>query len=68
MEGFVATIVNARLAEFLEENPAEANQVIRKAVQAAQARGRRPQGARPHAAQERARRTRACRASSPTAR
>jgi DNA gyrase subunit B len=38
MEGFVATIVNARLAEFLEENPAEANQVIRKAVQASQAR------------------------------
>ena len=38
MEGFVATIVNARLAEFLEENPAEANQVLRKAVQAAQAR------------------------------
>jgi DNA gyrase subunit B len=38
MEGFVATIVNARLGEFLEENPTEANQVIRKAVQAAQAR------------------------------
>jgi DNA gyrase subunit B len=38
MEGFVATIVNARLAEFLEENPTEANQVLRKAVQAAQAR------------------------------
>jgi DNA gyrase subunit B len=38
MEGFVATIVNSRLAEFLEENPTEANQVIRKAVQAAQAR------------------------------
>src|SRR5512133_931888 len=38
MEGFVATIVNARLAEFLEENPPEANQVLRKAVQAAQAR------------------------------
>jgi DNA gyrase subunit B len=38
MEGFVATIVNGRLAEFLEENPAEANQVIRKAVQASQAR------------------------------
>ncbi|HMI72815.1 MAG TPA: ATP-binding protein, partial [Solirubrobacteraceae bacterium] len=37
MEGFVATIVNARLAEFLEENPTEANQVLRKAVQAAQA-------------------------------
>ncbi len=38
MEGFVASIVNARLAEFLEENPSEAGQVIRKAVQAAQAR------------------------------
>jgi len=38
MEGFVASIVNARLAEFLEENPTEANQVIRKAVQASQAR------------------------------
>jgi DNA gyrase subunit B len=38
MEGFVATIVNARLAEFLEENPTEANQVLRKAVQASQAR------------------------------
>src|SRR5512133_2463929 len=38
MEGFVRSIVNARLAEFLEENPAEANQVLRKAVQAAQAR------------------------------
>jgi DNA gyrase subunit B len=38
MEGFVASIVNARLAEFLEENPSEANQVIRKAVQASQAR------------------------------
>jgi DNA gyrase subunit B len=38
MEGFVRSIVNARLAEFLEENPAEANQVRRKAVQAAQAR------------------------------
>jgi DNA gyrase subunit B len=38
MEGFVASVVNARLAEFLEENPAEARQVIRKAVQAAQAR------------------------------
>jgi DNA gyrase subunit B len=38
MEGFVASIVNSRLAEFLEENPSEANQVIRKAVQASQAR------------------------------
>ena len=38
MEGFVANIVNTKLAEFLEENPQEANQVLRKAVQAAQAR------------------------------
>jgi DNA gyrase subunit B len=38
MEGFVATVVNAKLAEFLEENPAEAAAVVRKAVSAAQAR------------------------------
>ncbi|HEY8638371.1 MAG TPA: DNA topoisomerase (ATP-hydrolyzing) subunit B [Solirubrobacteraceae bacterium] len=38
MAGFVESIVNARLAEFLEENPAEARGVIRKAVQASQAR------------------------------
>ncbi|HEV2724063.1 MAG TPA: toprim domain-containing protein, partial [Thermoleophilaceae bacterium] len=38
MEGFVASIVNARLSEFLEENPREASAVIRKAVQASQAR------------------------------
>src|ERR671914_488805 len=38
MEGFVASVVNARLAQFLEENPAEARKVIRKAVSAAQAR------------------------------
>jgi DNA gyrase subunit B len=38
MEGFVRSIVIARLGEFLEENPSEARQVIRKAVQAAQAR------------------------------
>ena len=38
MEGFVASIVNTKLAEFLEENPAESGQVLRKAVQAAQAR------------------------------
>jgi DNA gyrase subunit B len=38
MDGFVQTIVNARLAEFLEENPADARRVIRKAVSAAQAR------------------------------
>jgi DNA gyrase subunit B len=38
MDGFVQTIVNARLAEWLEENPQEARRVIRKAVSAAQAR------------------------------
>jgi DNA gyrase subunit B len=38
MEGFVASIVNQKLAEFLEENPTDARQVIRKAVQASQAR------------------------------
>src|SRR4051794_18862800 len=38
MEGFVASVVNARLAEFLEENPQEANAIVRKAVSAAQAR------------------------------
>jgi len=38
MQGFVASIVNARLAEFLEENPSEAKAIILKAVQAAQAR------------------------------
>src|SRR4051794_39181303 len=38
MEGFVASVVNQKLAEFLEENPAEAGAVVRKAVSAAQAR------------------------------
>ena len=38
MEGFVASVVNAKLAEFLEENPAEGNAIVRKAVSAAQAR------------------------------
>jgi DNA gyrase subunit B len=38
MEGFVASVVNQKLAQFLEENPAEARKVIRKAVSAAQAR------------------------------
>jgi len=38
MEGFVASVVNQKLAEFLEENPQEAGQVVRKAVSAAQAR------------------------------
>ena len=38
MEGFVASIVNQKLAEFLEENPQEAGAIVRKAVSAAQAR------------------------------
>jgi len=38
MAGFVQKIVNARLSEFLEENPRDAKEVITKAVQAAQAR------------------------------
>ncbi|MBV8948061.1 MAG: DNA gyrase subunit B, partial [Solirubrobacterales bacterium] len=38
MQSFVQSIVYARLSEFLEENPQDARAVIRKAVQAAQAR------------------------------
>ncbi len=38
MQSFVQSVVYARLTEFLEENPQDARGVIRKAVQAAQAR------------------------------
>jgi DNA gyrase subunit B len=38
MAGFVQSIVNARLAEFLEENPQDARRILTKAVSAAQAR------------------------------
>jgi DNA gyrase subunit B len=38
MAGFVESIVNAGLSEFLEENPSEARAVISKAVQAQRAR------------------------------
>ncbi len=38
MQGFVESIVNAGLGEFLEENPREASQVITKAVSASRAR------------------------------
>src|SRR5436190_3257035 len=38
VEGFVQAAVNRGLAEFLEENPAEANRIIRKTVEAARAR------------------------------
>jgi DNA gyrase subunit B len=38
VRGFVETTVNARLAEFLEENPTDAKQIIQKAISAARAR------------------------------
>ncbi len=38
VEGFVQAAVNRGLAEFLEENPGEARQIIQKAVSAAHAR------------------------------
>jgi DNA gyrase subunit B len=38
MAGFVQRVVNDRLAEFLEEEPLRGNQVIKKAISAAQAR------------------------------
>jgi DNA gyrase subunit B len=38
VEGFVQSIVNKGLAEFLEENPREGGQIIKKAVQAQRAR------------------------------
>ena len=38
VEGFVQTAVNKGLAEFLEENPSDARQIIMKSVQASRAR------------------------------
>jgi DNA gyrase subunit B len=38
VEGFVQTAVNKGLAEFLEENPTDARQIIMKSVQASRAR------------------------------
>ncbi len=38
IRGFVEGVVNQKLAEFLEENPGEAKQIISKTVQAAHAR------------------------------
>ncbi len=38
IESLVKTVVNQKLAEFLEENPTEAKQIITKAVSAARAR------------------------------
>src|SRR6516162_3314692 len=38
VRGFVETTVNQRLAEFLEENPQDARQIVQKAIAAARAR------------------------------
>jgi DNA gyrase subunit B len=38
MEGFVSSVVYAKLTEFLEENPKEADKIVRKAVDASRAR------------------------------
>src|SRR5688572_29709162 len=38
MQGFVESVVNEKLAEFLEENPKEADRIVRKAVDASRAR------------------------------
>ncbi|CAB4698716.1 MAG: DNA gyrase subunit B [Actinobacteria bacterium] len=38
MRSFVQKVVNEKLAEWLEENPAEANRIVKKAISAAQAR------------------------------
>ncbi|MDA0139804.1 DNA topoisomerase (ATP-hydrolyzing) subunit B [Solirubrobacter deserti] len=38
MQGFVASVVNAKLAEFFEENPKEAERIVRKAIDASRAR------------------------------
>ena len=38
MAGFVQSVVNAKLAEWMEENPQDARRVVRKTVAAAQAR------------------------------
>jgi len=38
MRSFVQKVVNEKLAEWLEENPAEANRIVKKAISASQAR------------------------------
>jgi DNA gyrase subunit B len=38
MQGFVESVVNQKLAEFLEENPKEAEKIVRKAIDASRAR------------------------------
>ncbi len=51
MQGFVHSIVNARLAEFLEENPQDARAVISQGGPGGAGARRRAQGARPDAPQ-----------------
>ena len=68
VEGLVKTTVNQKLAEFLEENPTDARQIITKAVVGRTRAPGRAEGARADASQERARVELAPRASSPTAR
>ena len=63
----VETTVNDKLAEFLEENPAEGAPDRRQVGQRGAGPQRRAQGARPHAPQGPARRLHACPASWPTA-
>jgi DNA gyrase subunit B len=38
IKGFVESVVNAKLSEFLEENPSEAKAIVNKAISAARAR------------------------------
>ena len=67
-KGFVQRLVNDQLGDWLQKNPAEGKDIVRKAQAAAQARDRRPQGARPRPQpQGPARRRRPARASSRTA-
>ena len=67
VRGLVEQTVNAKLAEFLEENPTDARQIVQKAIAASQRAPGGAQGARADAAEERARELLAARASSPTA-
>ena len=54
MEGFVDSVVNSTLAEFLEENPTEGNAGHQEGGLGRAGPRRRAQGARPHAPQVRA--------------
>ena len=55
VRGFVEQTVNEKLAEFLEENPTDAQQIITKAISALARAPGGAQGARAHAPQGRAR-------------